>query len=176
VLSFYYDNKMSNRTGDIYPYLIRTKSSDQWGAHKAEVTKVVFHSAFAATHPSSLFHWFNGCAKLTTISGIENLNTSDVTMMYATFNGCRSLKTLDLSHFDTGKVQKMGYMFSYCSSLVTIYVSDQWTTDNVVSSGNMFTSCTKLVGGDGTKFNASYVTKSRAHTGNGGYLTTSRQE
>ena len=171
ILTFYYDNKMSRRTGDVYTYLIRAKSGDLWGAHKADVTKVVFQADFAATHPGSLYHWFNGFSALTTISGIQNLNTSDVTTMSTMFNGCKALTSLNLSHFDTGKANYMGYMFNACSKLKTIYVSDSWTTDNVRSSGNMFNGCKALVGGDGTKYSASYIDKTKAYAGKGGYLT-----
>ena len=171
ILSFYYENKWSKRTGDVYTYLIRAKSGDLWGAHKADVTKVVFHSGFADTHPGSLYHWFNGFTVLTTITGIENLNTSDVTVMSTMFNGCKALTSLDLSGFDTGKVIYMSYMFNSISKLKTIYVSDGWTTDKVRSSANMFYGCKSLVGGDGTKYSADYIDKSRAHAGQGGYLT-----
>ena len=34
VLTFYYDNKWSKRTGDVYKYLIRAKSGDLWGYTK----------------------------------------------------------------------------------------------------------------------------------------------
>ena len=171
VLSFYYDNAMGRRTGDIYPYLIRAKSGDLWGAHKTEVTKVVFHSSFAQTHPGSLYHWFNGFKLLTTISGIQYLNTSDVTTMSTMFNGCKALTSLDLSGFDTGKVNYMGYMFNSCTKLKTIYVSDGWTTGKLRSSGNMSYGCKALVGGDGTKYDAGYIDATKAYAGNGGYLT-----
>ena len=171
VLTFYYDNKWSKRTGDVYTYLIRSKSGDLWGVHKADVTKVVFTSDFADTHPGSLFHWFNGFKALTTISSIQNLNTSDVMVMSCMFNGCKALTSLNLSHFDTGKVYYSGYMFNSCSNLKTIYVGDGWTNSKMNSSGHMFYGCKALVGGTGTKYNANYIDKTRAYAGKGGYLT-----
>ena len=133
--------------------------------------KVVFTSDFANTHPGSLYHWFNGFKVLTTISGIQNLNTRSVTTMSCMFNGCKALTTLNLSEFNTDYVNYMGYMFNSCSKLKTIYVSDYWITDNVRSSANMFNGCKAIVGGTGTKYNANYIDKTRAHYGNGGYLT-----
>ena len=35
----------------------------------------------------------------------------------------------------------------------------------------MFSGCTSLVGGDGTKYNLSYMDKTKAYAGQGGYLT-----
>ena len=171
ILSFYYDNNWSKRTGDVYTYLIRTKSSDLWGTHKADIAKVVFHSAFAETHPGSLYHWFNGFTALTTIRGIENLNTDEVTSMYATFNGCKLLTTLDISGFDTSCTASMGYMFNSCSKLKTIYVGDGWDTSSVKSSANMFYGCKVLVGGDGTKYDSNYIDQTKAFAGKGGYMT-----
>ena len=43
-------------------------------------------------------------------------------------------------------------MFDNCSSLTTIYVGVNWTTENVTSSGSMFRICTNLVGGNGTTY------------------------
>ena len=171
LLTFYYDDQYTKRVGNVYTYLIRTKSGDLWGAHKADVTKVEFDPSFADTHPGSLYHWFNGFKSMTIISGIEYLNTSDVTTLSCMFNGCKAIKTLDLTRFDTGKITNMGYMFNSCSLLKKIYVSDLWTTDKVRSSDMMFYGCKTLVGGDGTKYNSNYIDKAKAYTGRGGYLT-----
>ena len=170
-LTFYYDDQSTKRTGDIYTYLIRAKWADLWGAHREETTKVVFDQSFADTHPGSFFHWFNSFKILTTIEGIEYLNTSDVTTMYAMFNGCKAITSLDLSNFDTGMVAYMGYMFNSCSKLKTIYVSDLWNTSNVRSSDMMFSGCKAIVGGDGTKYDSNYIDKTKAYAGSGGYLT-----
>ena len=60
----------------------------------------------------------------------------------------------------------MANMFSYCSNLSTIYVSDLFDTSSVTSSGNMFSNSTKLVGGAGTKYNSSYIDKTYARIDN----------
>jgi len=43
-------------------------------------------------------------------------------------------------------------MFRGCSKLKTIYVSDSWTLPEGATSDNMFTGCSKLVGGNGTTY------------------------
>ena len=78
------------------------------------------------------------------------------------FWNCDDLTTLDLSSFDTRKVTDMSDMFYDCNALTTIYVSDTWSTTNVTSSSNMFSKCTKLVGGNGTAYNSSYTDKTYA--------------
>ena len=171
ILTFYFDDNYSKRTGDVYTNLIRTKSGDLWGEHRTEVTKAVFDSSFADVYPSSISNWFNGCKIMTSIEGLEYLNTCEVTNMTSLFSGCMSLKIIDLGNFDTGKVTNMNYMFNSCLKLKTIYVTDSWTTENVKLSGNMFYCCNAIVGGSGTKFDSNYINKTMAHAGQGGYLT-----
>ena len=68
----------------------------------------------------------------------------------------------------------MGSMFNTCSNLVTIYVSNDWSTTLVTSGNSMFSSCTKLVGGNGTVFDSSNVTHTYARIDTAetpGYLT-----
>lgn len=93
----------------------------------------------------------------------------------------RGLTSIDLSNFKTDGVKDMSYMFDNSSELTSLYVSEYnsetkkgWTTENVISSSEMFKSCIKLVGGNGTKYNSSYqdATYARIDTAeNPGYLT-----
>ncbi|MBP0968477.1 MAG: BspA family leucine-rich repeat surface protein [Oscillospiraceae bacterium] len=50
------------------------------------------------------------------------------------FRGCQTLEELDLRSFDTSNVYSMRFAFSGCKNLKTIYVSDKWTTENVMDS------------------------------------------
>ena len=50
--------------------------------------------------------------------------------MYEMFKGCKSLKQLDVSHFDTSKVTNMRDMFSGCESLQQLDVSN-FNIDNI---------------------------------------------
>ena len=65
--------------------------------------------------------------------------------MYRMFNAC-GLTSLDLSNFNTAKVENMGLMFSGCSNLKTIYASDKFKTAAVTESKNMFLGCSSLSG------------------------------
>ena len=117
-----------------------------WRTHKNEIKKVVFDASFANARPTSCYHWFSSCVKLTTIEGIEYLNTENVTNMSNMFYHCSTLTSLDLSNFNTAKVTKMNEMFIGCSALTTIYVSDKFVTDKVTNGRNMFSGCNKLIG------------------------------
>ena len=69
----------------------------------------------------------------------------------------------------------MNNMFYYCENLKTITVGEIWNTANVESSSNMFSGCTRLVGGAGTSYNSGKVDKEYAIAdglkGKPGYLT-----
>ena len=112
--------------------------------------KVKIDKSFQKYKPTSCSSWFSSYKNLTEITGMENLNTWDVTDMSDMFNGCSSLTSLDLSNFNTEKVKDMSYMFDGCGNLKTIYVGNQWTTNNVEYTEYMFDGCTSLIGGKGT--------------------------
>ena len=98
---------------------------------------------------------------------LRSFNTANVTNMWYMFSSCTSLTRLDLSSFNTAKVWAMQNMFSHCSNLSTIYVGPEWSTVAVTNSGNMFTSCTSLVGGMGTTYDADHVDAAYAHIDGG---------
>ncbi|WP_223896924.1 BspA family leucine-rich repeat surface protein [Lactobacillus huangpiensis] len=73
---------------------------------------------------------FNGCANLTKIDGVKDLNTSSVTSMKNMFHGDYNLTELDLSHFNTEKVTNMADMLSYLISLNYLDLSSFDTTQS----------------------------------------------
>lgn len=109
----------------------------------------------------------------TEIIGLDTFNTTGVTTMYAMFEGCQ-VSSLDLSNFDTNNVIDMSYMFGQCVNLKTIYVGDKFITNNVIKDENMFIESTSLIGGNGTKYDNSYVGRTYARIdieGMPGYFT-----
>ena len=87
---------------------------------------------------------FDHCQKLTSLD-VTHFNTAKVTNMYKMFNAC-GLTSLDLSNFNTEKVTNMEAMFSVCPKLKTIYASDKFTTAAVTKSEKMFSYCDSLSG------------------------------
>ena len=158
-------------------------NNPEWISKNSYVKKVVFDASFANARPTSCNEWFFSCSNLTTIEGIEYLNTAKVTNMNYMFDNCESLKSLDLtkfntenvtsmkfmfeacttltsldvSNFNTAKVTDINYMFSNCSALTTIYASDNFVTDQVTYGNNMFNGCEKLNGYDGSKTDHNYA-------------------
>ena len=120
------------------------------------ITKVVFDASFANARPTSCHGWFYNCRDLTTIEGIEYLNTTNVTNMSDMFNACHSLKTLNVSNFDTKNVTDMSGMFSSCFALRTLDLSN-FNTQNVTDMNCMFCDC-PLTTLDLSSFNTQNVT------------------
>ena len=132
------------------------QSNPKWFDQKEKIKKVVFDASFASARPTSCYYWFTRCSNLTTIEGIEYLNTENVTNMSCMFFHCSSLTSLDLTSFNTANVTDMGYMFNGCSALTTIYASNKFVTGQVTKSVDMFSGCDKLIGAikyDGNKTN-----------------------
>ena len=195
VVTFYYDNQKDNRGGiDLNSSWIPNSPYDT-------ATTAVIDDSFASYSPTSTAYWFCGCRNITSISGIENINTENVTSMLGMFQGCShlteinvsgfntssvgemgsmfeacsDLTTLDLSSFNTANVTGMSYMFANSMSLRTIYVSSSWSITSVTNSADMFSECYSLVGGRGTEFSQDYTGVDYAHIDGGpdnpGYLT-----
>ena len=120
------------------------KPCDAYNACNANIIKkVIFDASFAKARPTSCYKWFYGCRDLTTIEGIEYLNTTNVTDMSSMFYWCYYLTTLDLSSFDTKNVTDMSSMFYWCSDLTTLNVSS-FDTKNVTDMSGMFSNCMRL--------------------------------
>lgn len=127
-----------------------------WDTHAAEIKKVVFKAGFRDETHTTCSKWFSGCTNLTSIEGIENLNTSNVTNMNEMFGQCSNLETLDLSHFNTEKVGNMSNMFNGCTKLRDLNISS-FNTENVTNMYGMFYGCSSLDSLDLSHFNTRYV-------------------
>ena len=135
-LTFYYDDSKSSREGTAFELNTDDQSPD-WDNNSNDITKVFFNPSFANARPTTTFRWFYQMNNLTTIEGIEYLNTSNVTNMGFMFCGCRSLINLDVSGFSTSHVEDMFSMFRDCTSLINLDVSS-FDTSNVTDMYKMF--------------------------------------
>ena len=124
------------------------------------IVHIVFDKSFSSYTPTSLYEFFRSLTKLETITGLEYLNTANVTDMDYMFSDCSSLTSLDVTHFDTANVTNMSGMFSSCSSLTSLDVT-HFNTAKVKYMGYMFSGCSKLTSLDVTNFNTANVTNMR---------------
>ena len=106
----------------------------------ASLEKVVFEESFKKFEPTTLSSFFEELRSLTSISGLENLNTTHVTDMSKMFYNCYNLNSLNLSQFNTGNVEKMNEMFYYCRGLNSLDLS-AFNTAKVNNMYRMFYYC-----------------------------------
>ncbi len=139
-------------------YGLQYGDRQDWNDHAAEIKKVVFKAGFRDETLTRCSKWFSGCMNLTSIEGIENLNTSNVKYMNEMFGQCSNLETLDLSHFNTEKVENMSNMFNGCTKLHDLNISS-FNTENVTNMYGMFYGCSSLETLDLSHFNTRYVRK-----------------
>lgn len=143
---------LTNGAG-LFEYMINLKSVDLANMYTDEVT--------------DMSGMFAGCLSLESIDA-SNFNTSNVTNMSSMFNGwggvlsVSSIKNINISNFNTSKVTNMQGMFYDLENLTTIYASNNFTTSAVTNSDKMFSRSSELVGGNGTKYNSSYIDKTYA--------------
>ena len=165
-LTFYYDGNKANRNGmGIGPFTNEYNQTtheyeinSEWYSLRDNITTVVFDKSFANYGDlSSTLYWFYECSNLTTINGIDNLNTENVKNMAHMFHGCSSLTSLDLSNFNTKNVKYMDGMFEECSGLTSLELS-RFNTAEVISMGRMFSGCSNLISLDVSNFNTAKVT------------------
>ena len=156
-LTFYRDDEHLSRSGTVLylsPYYEKGKYP-AW-SYKSSITSVVFDSSFANAHPKSCAGWFSGMTNLTSITGLEYLNTENVYYMDRMFNGCSSLTNLDLSGFNTANVTDMSYMFDGCSSLRSLNLSWSNMNSSTLSMELMFWNCSSLTSLDLSGFNFTF--------------------
>ena len=107
----------------------------------------------------------------------SNFYSNSLKRTVAMFHGCTSMTSLDLSALNTSNVTENEGMFEGCTALTTIYVGSGWDMSNATDNwvDNMFSGCTSLVGGAGTRYDANNIGTSYAHIDGGidnpGYLT-----
>ena len=139
-------------------YELQYGNRQDWNDHAAEIKKVVFKAGFRDETHTTCSKWFSGCTNLTSIEGIENLNTSNVKYMNEMFGQCSNLETLDLSHFNTENVGNMSNMFNGCTKLHDLNISS-FNTENVTNMYGMFYGCSSLETLDLSHFNTRNVRK-----------------
>ena len=127
------------------------------GIFYGSITTVIVDASCSSYDGTTLQSLFSGFSKLTAISGIDNLNTNNVTSMRLMFNQCKSLTTLDLHTFNTAKVTNMAFMFYHCSGLTSLLVGS-FNTANVTNMLQMFDGCSSLAKLNLSEWNTAKVT------------------
>ena len=165
-LTFHYDeNRSKSNNADIYS-LPEAGEAPGWCGKDVEHVKI--DECFKDARPVRCYKWFYNLPNLTEIEGLENLCTDSVNDMSYMFAYSRSLKEIDLSHFNTSCVTTMTHMFEYCPGLTSLDVTS-FNTQNVDDMSSMFDCCSSITELDLTSFDTHKVTNMR-----GMFLTSVR--
>lgn len=154
-----------------------------WNSEIKKATSVVIDDSFKNYPLASCSGMFKEFKNVITITGLGNLNTSNVTSMCGMFNycfklqtfdidklqtasvtdmanmfyNCKSLTSLDVSHFETGAVTDMSAMFKAIGDKITSLDLSNFNTQNVEDMNNMFAYINMMETLDLTSFNTSSV-------------------
>ena len=141
---------ISNITGSAY-YLFVDSS----------VTEIIANNVTPIGSFSSVF---KGCKQLTTITGLNTWNTSQLTDSSHMFNACSQLTTIDISGWDTSNITSIEHMFrNYglgvgSSKLTTIKGIEQFNTSKITNFSCLFQGQNSLIELDLSRWDASKVT------------------
>ena len=110
-------------------------SSDVWKPYNSNIKSIVFDGPVVAG--ASMTWLFGNLDNLTTITNIDQLNTSQVTKMYGLFDQDEKLEKLDLNSWDVSGVTDMSGMFRFNRALTDLKISD-WNTESLEQASLMF--------------------------------------
>ena len=131
-------------------------------------------SYFDTSNVCDMGYLFCFCFSLIKLD-ITSFDTSKVSNMKAMFTSCFSISEFNLSSFNTKQVVDMDMLFDGCTSLSKIIISENFLTDKVEISNNMFRECISLLGGKGTTYDSEKIDKEYARIDKGtdspGYFT-----
>ena len=96
-------------------------------------------------------YMFYGCYSLKSLD-LSNFNSSSNTYVMKMFMDCFSLEYLNLKGFKTGKIQNFNNMFNNCSSLKSLDISS-FDTSFSHSANYMFYGCSSLTSLNISNFN-----------------------
>ena len=99
---------------------------------------------------------FYNCSSLKSID-LSSFDTNNVTNMSGFLANCSSLESIKLKSFNTNNVINMRNMFSWCSSLESIDLTS-FNTNKVINMSRMFNNCAALKSIDLSSFNTINVT------------------
>lgn len=187
-------------TGDIYGAISGdkiTKNTVPWYVKADSITSVRMKGTIKATSCSYMFAGLTNCTdidlthldgsgsdgmqamfandeKLTTITGLDKLDTSKTTSMFGVFENCKSLPDDELAQiadWDVSKVTNFDYMFNHVDSATTIPVS-KWDTSSATTMFAMFENNNKLTSLDVSGFKMGKVEDASYMFTNDSALTT----
>lgn len=122
-----------------------------WLFNNCHALQSVDLSTWNTASVSNMSRMFASANSLSSIDLTGSFNTESVTdmsyMFYMYDYPNKALTELDLRNFNTAQVSNMYYMFWGQDKLKNIYATDDFRTESVTNSTDMFRGCAQLAGG-----------------------------
>lgn len=118
----------------------RQEGDFPWIAYNDQIVAIEILGTVKGNGGHATMFAYNSSVETIDLSGFD---TSKVESMAFMFHGCEALQALDLSGFDTGNVADMQFMFADCSSLTSLDLHS-FDVSKVDSLMCMFMDCTSL--------------------------------
>ena len=125
------------------------------GSIKTTVETITVDASCANFAGTSLKSMFNSFKTLKTVTGLGNINATNVTTTMNMFMNCWALTSVDLSGLNTSSVTTMECMFEGCKALTTVRGLN---TAGVSNLSKMFWNCSALTTLDLSGFNTASAT------------------
>ena len=152
-------------SGNGHGYIMaNSNASEMFGmastnAYFSNIVNITGLDLLDTSNVTDMSKMFYGCTKLTSLD-LSSFNTDKVTDMKSMFVSCNAITDLNISSFDTSNVTNMQYMFTGCNALASLDVSS-FDTSNVTNMQYMFSNCNTLTGLDLINFDTGNVTSMR---------------
>lgn len=109
----------------------------------ALITKVVIDESMKNAQPTTTSRWFQNLRRMTSIEGLDNLNTSEVTDMSYMFYNCTRMPDIHISGWnDEEKLTTTSHMFANCKNITTDSYLFPYTS--IKDMSYMFDGCSNL--------------------------------
>ena len=127
----------------VLPSMESYQWNSPWESEAQNITKIVIPKPISAG--KSVSSLFANLTSLTEIEGLENLDVSNTAYFDNLFSGCSSLTSVDISSWDTSNAESQGTMFSECSKLSNVVIPDNFIGPKCSYMGYLFSGCSSLV-------------------------------
>ncbi|MCD8207499.1 MAG: Ig-like domain-containing protein, partial [Bacteroidales bacterium] len=121
--STYGDKAVTKVYRDVDQAVAESADDIPWTDVCTDATDVVIDSTFADAQPTSFAYWFDGFANAA-FSGLEYMDTTNVTSMSYMFHDCSALTRLDLSDWDTTSVTDGEQFATGCTNLQRVKIGE----------------------------------------------------
>lgn len=119
------------------------------------------------SRPVGVRSYFEGMENLENVENINNLDTRNATTINSLFEGCSSLKNIDLSSLNLSKISDITSLFEGCKSLKEVNLNFLGSP-LVMYADFVFVGCEQLEKIDMSDFDTSKLTKDNTHSFFGG--------